>query len=151
MLLAYVGMMIVLFAAADTLKPRLIDLTARCTASLLTLLGGGAHAAGSLVTSHYGTVEIIYECTGIFPIVILAAAIIAFPAGWRSKAIGLSLGIPIILVLNQVRVLSLVFIERFVPAIMGPVHHLIWPAMILFSTTVLFLFWAKTALNGRQG
>src|SRR5262245_49079029 len=115
MALAYAGMMVVLFLAADSLRPRLVDLTARCTASILTLLGGGADASGSLVTSRYGSVEIIYECTGIFPVVILAAAILAFPSAWRSKIIGLGLGIPIILLLNQVRLISLVFIERLVP------------------------------------
>jgi exosortase/archaeosortase family protein len=145
MALAYVGMMIALFAAVDSLRPFLIEVTARSSALMLTLLGAGGRSEGAVVTSAYGSVVIIYECTGVFPGILLVSALMAFPSGWRPKLSGVCLALPGMLVLNQVRILSLVYLGHFDPDSMEMVHHIIWPAIIVFCTAVLFVLWARSA------
>lgn len=151
MFLAYAGMILVLFALAESLRPNLIDATAHATAALLTVLDAGAHTEGPVVVSRYGSVLIIYECTGIFPIVIVMSAVLAFPCGWRWKLLGLSLGVSIMLVLNQVRILSLVYLTYLNAEMMERVHHIVWPTFIIFSTAVLFVIWARAAYHERHG
>jgi len=145
MILAYVGTIVALLVVSDTLRARWILLTAHCTAWFLDLLGAEGRSYGSMVTSIYGSVNIIYECTGVFPLILLTSAFAAFPSGWRSKLIGLSLALPFMLALNQLRILSIIYLGVLVPESVDTIHHIIWPAIILFCTSLVFIAWARNA------
>jgi exosortase/archaeosortase family protein len=146
-LLAGAGMTVTLFLAIDWLRPPLTAMTAKVTAALLSLCGGAAQAQGSMVRSEYGEMQIIYECTGILPAVILMAAVLSFPASWGSRCFGAVLGIVAMQGMNQVRIVSLVILGRLAPGTVETAHHLVWPAVISMSTVFLFAQWAKRSLR----
>ena len=72
------------------MSPRFMEraalLTAQMTAWALRLLGAEAQANGRLVSSSVFSVEIIWECTAVFPIAVFVAAVLAYPCSWASKA-----------------------------------------------------------------
>jgi exosortase/archaeosortase family protein len=58
-------------------------------------------------------VKIIEECTGVYEVIIFAAAVLAFPTGWKKKAVGFGLGIPLIYFFNVMRIMVRVHASLF--------------------------------------
>src|SRR5262245_8825762 len=69
-----------------------------------------ASAGVSESTINYGarSFQIVPECTGVEVIGLYVAAVLAFPAPWKSRLRGLALGLPALAALNGIRILSLV-------------------------------------------
>ena len=139
----YAALMAILFLWAAPLVNRgLAPLTARATAWNLRLIGAGGYAVGTRVTSPLLTVEIITECTAIFPLIIFLAAVVSFPAPRRRKILGLALGVPALLVINQVRLVSLFYIGHWFPGAFQTAHLVVWQSLMIFATVLVWLFWA---------
>lgn len=140
---SYLGLLLCLFPLAGVLKPVLIRWTAGWTAALLQLLGAEGSAHGSIVSSSYRDLQVIYECTAVFPVAIFIAGVATFPRPWRARAMGLAMGVPVILIINLIRLASLVYVDHFLPGALEDVHHIIWPSVLLFLVVVVFLTWVR--------
>ena len=81
---------------------------------------------------------------------LLAAAVLAFPAGWRQRLIGFLLGFLGIQVLNLIRVVSLVWIGRHRPALFDSSHTVIWQTIVILCG-VLLIAAIAVSRNGMQG
>jgi exosortase H (IPTLxxWG-CTERM-specific) len=125
------------------------DWTARATAWSLRRLGLEALAQGNLVVSELQPIRIIFECTAVFPAGIFAAAVLAFPTRWLWKLFGLSAGLAALVVINQVRLVSLVYIGHSFPDAFEFSHHVVWQSLIIFFTLVVWLLWASRAGGSR--
>lgn len=118
--------------------------TARVTAWTLSLLGTAARAQGETVSSSLYAVDIIRECTAVNPIILFTAAVVAYPCRKRSKILGVSLGVALILLTNVVRLVSLVYIGQSYPGAFETAHMLVWQSLIIFVTVFLWVLWALT-------
>ena len=131
----------------DWSGPRVWDFidewTARITTWSLSLLGVEAHADGKLVSSSIYSIRIIRECTAVHPIMIYVAAVLAYPCAWRSKSLGAVCGTAAILLINQVRLVSLCYIGLWYPAMFETVHILVWQSLIIFFTVLIWICWAS--------
>jgi archaeosortase B (VPXXXP-CTERM-specific) len=115
--------------------------TARLLARCLTLLGHGASAHRDVVTSSLCSVTIVHECTAVHPIAIFIAAVIAYPLAWTARLSGIAVGVPTLLIINQVRLVSLCYIDRWHPTSFEAAHLLVWQSLIVLSTALLFVVW----------
>ncbi len=86
-------------------------------------------------------VKIIDECTGIYEMLIFAAAVLAFPTTWRKKAIGLVLGCPLIYFFNVLRIAVLIIVGRFWPSGFDFMHLYFWQATMIVMITSVWLLW----------
>jgi exosortase/archaeosortase family protein len=71
------------------------------------------------------------------------AAVLAFPATWRSRLIGLALGILAIQIVNLVRVVALFLTGVYFPRIFVSSHTVIWQTIVILFGTLLWIFWAN--------
>lgn len=115
--------------------------TARLTALSLSLLGESARADGRYVQSSLLSIEIIRECTGVYPILIYVSAVLAYPVRWRYRLAGLAAGIPCLVLVNVVRLTSLCYIGRWWPDRFEAIHMLVWQSLIIFFTVLTWLVW----------
>jgi len=115
--------------------------TASLMAWCLSLFGHGASAHRAVVTSSLCSVTIVHECTAVHPIAIFTAAVIAYPLSWTARLMGIAVGVPTLLVINQVRLVSLCYIDRWYPASFEPAHLLVWQSLIVLLTALLFVVW----------
>ena len=95
----------------------------------------------SFVTFGTFSVEIIEECTGVYEMMILGAAILAYPYSWGRKLQGLAMGIPIIYALNLVRIAVLLAVGRYQPKYFDFVHIYFWQVTMVLMVTAVFLLW----------
>jgi archaeosortase B (VPXXXP-CTERM-specific) len=115
--------------------------TARVHHHTLRALGAETSLDGNLVQLGGFGVRIIEECTGIFEALIFAAAVLAFPASPARKAIGIALGVPLLYVVNVLRILALLGVGRAWPALFDFVHLYFWQATLILLITSVWLLW----------
>lgn len=124
--------------------------TAAMLAGALWLLGAGGQAIGTVVTSKIFSAEIITECTAIFPIMIFVAAVIAYPSGWRKKLWGILFGVPAILFVNLIRLVTLFYIGYWFPSVFETAHLLVWQSLIIFFAVLFWLVWVEVFVHRGQ-
>jgi archaeosortase B (VPXXXP-CTERM-specific) len=115
--------------------------TADITGFLLNLAGRGVVVKDTLVTSPQFSFMIVDLCTAVMPMLILTAAILAFPSSIKEKILGLLIGLPGIFIVNQVRLVSLFFIGAYAPGIFETAHLLVWQSLMILLAIGLWLIW----------
>jgi exosortase/archaeosortase family protein len=74
---------------------------------------------------------------------IFLAAVLAFPASWRSRLLGLGLGILAIQVVNLIRVVALFLTGTYFPSLFDASHTVVWQTLVILSGVLLWIFWAN--------
>ena len=81
-------------------------------------------------------------CNGLETIYIFFAGVLAFPASWGRKLLGLAGGFLAIQLLNTVRIVSLFYIGVHFPEHFEDSHIVVWQAIVILFGVALFLLWA---------
>jgi exosortase H (IPTLxxWG-CTERM-specific) len=132
-------------AAAALLAP-LNLLTAQMTAATLDLVGLPVAREGVVLTHAGGfACEIYQACTAFTPVALLAAAILPYPASWRARLAGVVVGAAYLTVLNQLRLISVVWVGVYAPQFLEFVHFWLWHALLIVATAGYWLGWVKAA------
>jgi exosortase/archaeosortase family protein len=97
--------------------------------------------AGSLLTLGGAQIEIIPDCTPLMPIAALWIAIFAFPASWRWKLWGFTVGAVVLWVYNLLRILALVPVLLWRPGWFEFIHIYLWQTLTLLIVFALFVAW----------
>ncbi len=111
---------------------------------LVAWFGGCATVDGVEIRSCRGfAIAIANGCSGLEAVILLGAAILAFPASWRARAIGVTLGSAAIMALNIVRVISLLYIGQYSHAWFDWAHLYLWDVLIMLDALLVFLIWVR--------
>jgi exosortase H (IPTLxxWG-CTERM-specific) len=147
----FLGLQIVLFGI-ELLQPvqqHLVlpwtTLLARVCVALVTQFDANAAALGKVLwnpATGFG-VSIEPGCNGVEACIILFAAIIAFPAGWKHRAWGLLLGFVAVQGLNVVRVISLFYLGQWNDTAFRIAHEYLWQGLIMIDVLVVWLVWVR--------
>lgn len=86
-------------------------------------------------------VSIKSGCNGVEAALILAAAILAYPARWDRKLVGMVAGVAAIQMLNILRIISLFYLGEWSEQALTIAHLYVWPGLIILDALILFLLW----------
>ena len=113
---------------------------------LVTVFDPNVMAVGKIMrsTTNNFAVSIEAGCNGVEATIVLLAAILAFPAPWRSKIIGLAAGIVAVQGLNVVRVISLFYLGQWDRDWFEWAHLYVWQALIMLDVLIVWLVWVRT-------
>ncbi len=89
-------------------------------------------------------VRIERGCNGLEAVIILFAAIFAFPAPFKNKMIGFVIGFFAIQLLNLVRIISLYYLGQWNYTAFEWFHLYLWQALIILDALVVWLIWLRT-------
>jgi exosortase/archaeosortase family protein len=117
---------------------------------MLNLLSLKATVSGTMLQVEGFTAQIDDVCTGIFVVAIYLSAVLAYPSRPKEKLKGLLLGASAILGLNFIRVLSLMYIGRYIPALFETAHLLVWQSVIIFSALLVWIYWTERFVGAFQ-
>jgi exosortase H (IPTLxxWG-CTERM-specific) len=95
-------------------------------------------------------VSIKSGCNGVEAAMILAAAMLAYPAPWLKKLSGMVIGVLAIQILNIVRIISLYYLGAWSQKALDIAHLYIWPGLIILDALVIFLLWIHWLGRGRR-
>jgi exosortase H (IPTLxxWG-CTERM-specific) len=99
-------------------------------------------------TANDFAVSIEAGCNGVEATIVLVAAIVAFPAPWRERLMGLAAGIVAVQGLNVVRVISLFYLGQWNLKAFEWAHLYVWQALIMLDVLVVWLVWVRLLPDG---
>ncbi len=89
-------------------------------------------------------VSIEAGCNGVEASIILVAALLAFPAPWKHRLLGLAAGLLAIHGLNLARIVSLFYLGQWNQTAFEWAHLYLWQALIMLDALMVFLVWLRT-------
>jgi len=106
----------------------------------------GAHAEGSRLMAPGGGLNILNGCEGMDALFLLLAAFLAAPLSWRSRLSGIALGIVVVFLVNQSRILVLFYAFRIDRHWFDPLHAFVTPiAVVLVICAYFYVCLARAA------
>jgi exosortase/archaeosortase family protein len=87
------------------------------------------------------TFRVVHECTGIFTVLILAAAIGAYPARWGHQALGVAFGTVALFFFSTLRLVQLGVTAQALPAALDFLNLWLMSLTNLAFATFLWLSW----------
>ena len=121
------------------------DLVARASTVVIRAFDGEAQSVGKMVYSTRTGFAMTIEagCNGVEAMLVLLAGILAYPAPWRSKAIGLAIGAVAIQVLNLVRIVSLFYLGQWDMKWFEWAHLYVWQGLIMLDALLVWMLWIR--------
>lgn len=119
-------------------------LTAQATEVMLGTIGLPVVRELNLLSHSGGFAgEIDFTCTALVPAALLGAVVFAWPATWRARITGALAGVLLVILLNQLRLVSLISLGVLAPYGFNAAHTLLWPVLMLIVTTGYVFYWAR--------
>ena len=121
------------------------DALANVSARLVTIFDPAVTASGNVLQSGANGFAVSIEagCNGVEATLVLAAAMLAFPAPWRRKLTGLAIGILAVQGLNVIRVITLFYLGQWNYRVFEWAHLYVWQALIMLDVLVVWLVWVR--------
>ena len=113
----------------------------RCAAAVSSVVGLDARASGRDLQAGQTGLDVNKGCDGTSAALIVGGAILAFPATWRSRGLGVALGIMAVFAVNAIRIASLLLVAVRWPARLDFFHVDIWQPLMMLIAFGLFLGW----------
>jgi exosortase/archaeosortase family protein len=98
-----------------------------------------ATAQGHRIVSPRGRLNVLNGCEGLETLFLLSAAFLAYPFAWRSRLAGLALGLALVYLLNQARILLLWQAFLHDRALFGILHGTVLPLTMIAACLAFFL------------
>jgi exosortase H (IPTLxxWG-CTERM-specific) len=97
------------------------------------------------------TFHVVADCGAIPSMSIFLAAVLAFPAPWSRRFLGILLGIPVLYALNILRLACLGALGAWVGP--GPLfdfaHHYVWQGIFIVFVVAVWLLWVEYVVRGK--
>lgn len=112
-------------------------------AGILSIFGFGTSSMGDTISSSDFTISVKQGCDAIEPTVLFIAGVLAFPAPWRNKWIGLPVGIAFLLAVNFIRILSLYLVGIWWPDGFEFMHIDFWQVLFILLAVLAWGYWIR--------
>jgi len=117
----------------------------RISAGLITFYDPHVAVSGNILqsTTNSFAISVRAGCNGVEAALILIAAMLAFPAAWKQRVIGILVGLTAVQLLNIVRVVSLFYLGQWSMKAFDWGHFYLWPALIMLDVLIVWMFWIR--------
>ncbi len=119
------------------------ELLAKTVAAVINLFGAGAVSNGALVYSPRYSMDIAMGCDGVEASCLYLAGVVAFPATWRARLIGLAFGVPLIQAINLIRLVGLYYVGMYLPSVADQIHDYVAQSIVILLSTAILIFWLE--------
>lgn len=120
-------------------------LLADISVAIISAFDADVSASGKVIRSTVNGFAVSIEpgCNGVEAVIILFAAVFAFPAPFRYKLLGFGVGFLAIQALNLVRIISLFYLGQWSMTAFKWFHLYLWQALIILDALVVWLVWLR--------
>ena len=101
--------------------------------------------SGDVISLARTQMVIVSDCSPHLPFLLYTGVLLAFPAGWRKRAVGIVLGAALITLFNAIRVVALIGTLIAWPRAFDFTHTYLWQTGTLLVVLGTFLLWIKLA------
>ena len=118
------------------------ELVVRGATVLLHAIQEPIKVAGTVIHTSGFALDVRNGCNGVEAMLLVAAAMLAFPATLASRLSGLVAVSAGIQLLNLVRVSSLVWLGEHHRKVFDVVHVAVWQSLVILAALAMFVFWS---------
>jgi exosortase/archaeosortase family protein len=140
--IVYWGAALALVSRVPAVEDGGVSLTLRTLQIVLGLFRLPVQREGTALFVANTSVEIVSDCSPHMPYLIYAAVVLAFPARWSQRLLGLVVGALVIHVFNTVRILALIGVLAWKREWFEFAHVYLWQTgtvIVVFATFALWL------------
>ena len=112
-------------------QPFIVRVNAQLSSVLLNIFGYQTSANGDMIASTYGSISIKRGCDALVPIFLFCSALLAYPAKWKLKLIGLVGGVGLLLLVNLFRIINLYWVQLHYPRAFDIMHLEVWQVIFI--------------------
>ncbi|MDQ5987602.1 MAG: hypothetical protein CSYNP_03347 [Syntrophus sp. SKADARSKE-3] len=109
-----------------------------------------SYVQGKIIWCGNSGLEMVEGCDGIEGFILIAAAICAFPAGLKRKAVGIVAGLGVVYLFNLVRIVSLCYLLKYRPDIFDIMHSYVGQTFMVIIGLMVFIIWAVKFANNEK-
>lgn len=114
----------------------------RITAVVLRSIHEPNSVEGTVISTSRFAMDVRNGCNGVEAMMLLAAAMLAFPSTIRSRLIGLVVTSVAIQILNLVRVSSLIWLGEHHRETFDVMHVAVWQTIVILAAVSMFVVWS---------
>ena len=115
------------------------ELLVRISTALLVVLGEQTVSFGTLIQSSAFAVDVKNGCNGLEAALLLVAAMLAFPAPPKHRALGIAAGLAVIQGVNLFRIVSLFWLGAHHRNVFELFHAAVWQTLLILLAVWIFL------------
>lgn len=123
---------------------RYLELYTQAAGAVLRIIEPHVVVQGTEIVGRF-PLRIVKNCDAIEINILFMAATLAFPAPWKRRLVGVLVGLPVLVMLNILRICTLYFIGIHAPSSFETFHLEIWPLLMVGATTLVFLVYVHWA------
>jgi exosortase/archaeosortase family protein len=133
-------------AMNDRFFPWYLQKTAAVSGWIVDVLGfDGLEVRDKTLFSRRGTITVERGCDAIAPTALFLSAVMASPAAWSLKLVGLFGGFVVLMIVNVLRIITLFWTRVFWIAAFDVMHLDIWQFLFILLAIMLWALWASWA------
>lgn len=119
---------------------------ARLSAWLMKIFDADVISNGRVLQSQRSGLGVSIEagCNGVEAAIILIGGVLAFPAPWWNKMIGIFMGVAAVQAANVLRVISLFYLNMWSKEAFNFAHLYLWQALIMLDVLIVWLLWMRS-------
>jgi archaeosortase B (VPXXXP-CTERM-specific) len=106
-------------------------------------LGAEATRTGTIIRLDQAALEINHECTGVFVLLVYATFVLAYPAPWKQRFYGVTLGLAILSGINVARLIALAVIASRSPSWFAYFHEYFFQGLFIALLAFLASVWTE--------
>lgn len=110
---------------------------------LIELIGIPVRAEGSYLHLGSAVMEVKFGCNGLEAILLLVAAILAYPASFKARLLGIILGSSFLQFFNLIRIAILAWVLENHPTVFPVMHEYITQSIMIAIAFVIFLVYLQ--------
>jgi exosortase H (IPTLxxWG-CTERM-specific) len=111
--------------------------------AVLRAAGEPNRVAGTVIASPAFAIDVKNGCNAVETMMLFAAAVIAFPAPFKRKLLALALGLPLIQLLNVLRLAMLFWLGVHHRQLFDVFHVAVWQAVMILAGVAIFASWSS--------
>ena len=145
----FVTVIVVLYAiiAVRPVNDRVVEpftgLLATATATIVDLAGMEARQYETIIKTKTHAVDIKNGCNGLEAIILVVAAMVAFPASARARILGILGGFLFVQSFNVLRLATLVWIGEHHRELFELFHVAIMQTLVILVSVAFFVYWSR--------
>jgi len=131
----------------NTIFPAYLRLNAQASGGIISIFEDSTNVVGESISSPRYSLSIARGCDAVEPSALFVAGVLAFPAALLSKLPGLLIGTFCLMVINQIRIISLFYVGIYWPKAFHIMHVDVWQAVFIFLAILFWTLWALRAIR----
>lgn len=117
------------------------SMLAKVSAALITPFDNSVVSYGKILQFEDSSFAVSIEagCNGVEAMIVLVAAVVAYPASWQARLAAIALGFLAVQAMNILRIISLFYLGDWNIEVFSWVHLYLWPVLIMLDVLVVFM------------